>query len=78
VKGRLREAALTSPEVALTDEQTLAEKTLDNTLRQFTLVKFSLLDNEDLLDQVRMIKEDAILKSDRKTDDVAVFAGDAA
>lgn len=78
VKSGLRETALAAPKITLANEQTLAEKTLDNALGQFALVKFGLLDNEDLLDEVRMIEEDAILKSDGKADDVAVFASDAA
>ena len=74
----LRQAPLPSPEIAFADEQALAKKAFDDALGQLALVKFRLLDDQYLLDVVRMIQENAVLKGNRHANNVAVLARDAA
>lgn len=77
MESGLREAALASPEFAFTDEQSLSEKAFGNSLRQLALMKLGLLDDEDLLDEVRMIQENSVLECNGEPDNIAELASDA-
>ncbi len=74
MKCRLRQAPLTPPEFAFADQQTLAEHPHRDSSGQLALVKFALLDHEDLIDQVGMIQQDAFLHHHVEANNVAVVA----
>ena len=70
----LREAALTAPEVALTDQEALAEDAGGDAPGELAFVELCLLHHEDLIDQVGAVDERAFLHHHVETDHVAVFA----
>ena len=56
----------------------LTQETLGDALGQLALVKLGLLDDQDLLNVIRMIQKDPVLKGYGHANDVAVLACDAA
>src|ERR1700730_1952364 len=78
MERRLGQSPLSSPEFAFADQQTLPEQSLGHPLRQLALVKFTLLDDEHLLDIVRMAQQDAALEGDGQPHNIAVLARGAA
>jgi hypothetical protein len=78
MKGRLDQTALPPPEIAFTDQQSLPKHSARDSSGQLALVKFPLLDNEHLVDQIRVIQKNAILSYHLKVNDIAIFASHAA
>src|SRR5271155_5259086 len=76
LERRLRKPPLTPPEVPLADQQAFAQQTPGHIFRELALVKLALLNHVHLLDVVRMVQEDAGVRSDRYPDDVAILARD--
>src|SRR6266852_3732381 len=77
MEGGLGEAALAPPEVAFADEQALAEQRADDEFREGAFVQLSVVEDEELLDIVGAINEDAAHAHHRHADDVAVLASKA-
>ncbi len=78
MKRGLREPALAPPEISFADQQALPQQALGGFFRQRALVKFALLEKQQLLDVVRMVQQDAALQNHRDADDVAVLPRHAA
>jgi hypothetical protein len=78
MKSRLDQTALPSPEIAFADQQSLAKHSSRDSSGEFALVKFALLDDEHLVDQIGMIQQNAILSHHLKVNDIAVVARHAA
>ncbi|HVA18443.1 MAG TPA: hypothetical protein VMV59_12100, partial [Candidatus Dormibacteraeota bacterium] len=75
LKRGLRETTLTPPEISFAIEQAVAEQTAGGDFRERAFVKFMLLDDENLFDQVGMIDEQAGLpESEWKINEVAIIA----
>src|SRR6185312_5122725 len=74
VERRLRQPPLPPPEIAFADQQSLAEQRSSHAPRQFALVEFGVLHHEDLLDQIRIVEQDALLPRHDKTHEIAVLA----
>src|SRR5690348_1439191 len=74
MKRRLRQSPLSPPEVAFADEQPLAEQRSSHASRQFAFVEFGVLHHENLLDQIRIVQQDALLPRHDKTHEIAVLA----
>src|SRR5690348_7522294 len=74
VKRRLRQSPLSPPEVAFADEQPLAEQRSSHASRQFAFVEFGVLHHENLLNQIRIVQQDALLPRHDKTHEIAVLA----
>src|SRR5579864_1911172 len=75
LKRGLRQTPLTPPEISFAIEQAVAEQAAGGDFRERALVKFVLLDDENLFDQVGLIDEKASLsESEGKTNQVAIIA----
>ena len=77
MKGGLGEAALATPKITFADQQALAKQRADNEFRQRAFVQFGVIEDEELLDVVGPIDEDAARAHDRHADDVAVLTSEA-
>jgi len=74
MKGRLRESPLAPPEISFADQQALSQKALGGFFGQRALVKFALLEEQQLLNVIGVVEQDAALQNHRDAHDVAVFA----
>ncbi len=74
MKRGLREPPLPPPEIAFADQQALAEHASRDAARQLALMEFAVLDDEHLLDEIRMVQQDAFLHHHVEADDIAVLA----
>ena len=73
MKRGLRQPPLPPPEISFADQQALPQQALGGFFRQRALVKFALLEKQQLLDVIRMVQQNAALQDHRDADDVAIL-----
>lgn len=77
MEGGLGQAALAAPEIAFAEQKPLPEKRLGDALGELAFVKFRVLDDQNFLDVIRAVEENAVLKGNREGDNVPIFTRDA-